>query len=92
MSELRRIYLDNAATSWPKPESVYCAVTHAMRELGAPAGRGTYAEASEVERLLRETRHETARRFGVAGSRALFLAHFFSNFVLEYGSMFNVFA
>ena len=71
MSELRRIYLDNAATSWPKPESVYCAVTHAMRELGAPAGRGTYAEASEVERLLRETRHETARLLGVADSRSV---------------------
>ena len=64
MSELRRIYLDNAATSWPKPESVYCAVTHAMRELGAPAGRGTYAEATEVERLLREARRETANLLG----------------------------
>ena len=71
MSELRRIYLDNAATSWPKPESVYCAVTHAMRELGAPAGRGTYAEATEVERLLRETRHETARLLGAADSRSV---------------------
>ena len=42
-----------------------------MRELGAPAGRGTYAEASEVERLLRETRHETARLLGVADSRSV---------------------
>ena len=71
MSELRRIYLDNAATSWPKPESVYCAVTHAMRELGAPAGRGTYAEATEVERLLRETRREMAQLLGATEARSV---------------------
>ena len=71
MSELRRIYLDNAATSWPKPESVYSAVTHAMRELGAPAGRGTYAEATEVERLLREARLETANLLGAPDSRSV---------------------
>ena len=34
-----RIYLDNAATSWPKPESVYQAVDRYQRELGAPAAR-----------------------------------------------------
>ena len=33
-----RIYLDNAATSWPKPETVYAAVEHYQRELGR-AGR-----------------------------------------------------
>ncbi|MEE3372201.1 MAG: aminotransferase class V-fold PLP-dependent enzyme [Planctomycetota bacterium] len=71
MSELRRIYLDNAATSWPKPESVYCAVTHAMRELGAPAGRGTYAEATEVERLLRETRRGMAQLLGTPEARSV---------------------
>ena len=29
-----RIYLDNAATSWPKPESVYRAVDEFQRNLG----------------------------------------------------------
>ena len=71
MSELRRIYLDNAATSWPKPESVYCAVTRALRELGAPAGRGTYAEATEVERLLQETRRATALLLGAQEPRSI---------------------
>ena len=33
-----RIYLDNAATTWPKPEAVYAAVDRYQRELGAPAG------------------------------------------------------
>ncbi|GFE59852.1 hypothetical protein AOG2_04400 [Geobacter sp. AOG2] len=33
------IYLDNAATSHPKPESTYQAVIHAMRGIGASPGR-----------------------------------------------------
>jgi selenocysteine lyase/cysteine desulfurase len=32
------VYLDNAATSWPKPEPVYQAVDHFMREVGATPG------------------------------------------------------
>ena len=31
------IYLDNAATSWPKPEAVYAAVDHYQREIGIAA-------------------------------------------------------
>jgi len=48
----RRIYLDNAATSWPKPEAVYQAVDQFQREIGAPAGRGAYAEAALVARRI----------------------------------------
>ncbi len=53
---MSRIYLDNAATSWPKPESVYAAVDHYQRHLGAAAGRGVYREAIEVGRLVDQTR------------------------------------
>jgi selenocysteine lyase/cysteine desulfurase len=56
-----RIYLDNAATSWPKPESVYQAVDDYQRRLGAPAGRGVYAEATEVERLVNNCRKKVAQ-------------------------------
>ena len=42
-----RIYLDNAATSWPKPEAVYRAVDHFQRNIGAAAGRsGRIARAN----------------------------------------------
>lgn len=51
-----RIYLDNAATSWPKPESVYVAVDRTQRELGAAFGRGTYQQAIAVSRLVDQTR------------------------------------
>lgn len=60
----RRIYLDNAATSWPKPAAVYEAVDHYQRRLGAPAGRGAYGEAIEVERLVAETRLRLSRLIG----------------------------
>jgi cysteine desulfurase family protein len=56
-----RIYLDNAATSWPKPEGVYAAVDSYQRQLGAPAGRGAYREAMEVDRRVQQARHALAR-------------------------------
>ncbi len=58
LKKLKRIYLDNAATSWPKPESVYRAVDHYQRELGAPSGRGAYCEAISVQRLIDQTRRQ----------------------------------
>jgi len=60
MSHPKRIYLDNAATSWPKPESVYAIVDRYQRELGAPAGRSAYREANEVERLINDARKRLA--------------------------------
>ena len=59
-----RIYLDNAATSWPKPETVYRAVDDYQRRLGAPAGRGAYAEAAEAERIIVSCRKKIAELIG----------------------------
>ena len=69
MPTRERIYLDNAATSWPKPEQVYAAVDRYQRELGAPAGRGVYSEALEVERRLAALRAALARLIGAADAR-----------------------
>ncbi len=66
---MQRIYLDNAATSWPKPESVYAAVEHYQRHMGAPAGRGVYAEAQHVASLVSTTRRAIARLVNVADER-----------------------
>lgn len=60
-----RIYLDNAATSWPKPPGVYDAVDRYQRTLGAPAGRGAYAEAVEVSALVDQARLRLARLVGL---------------------------
>lgn len=40
METVDEIYLDNAATSWPKPEAVYQAIDHYNRRVGASPGRG----------------------------------------------------
>ena len=57
------VYLDNAATSWPKPESVYLAVDHFMREVGATPGRGGYQQEEEAQRIADKTRTALAQLF-----------------------------
>jgi cysteine desulfurase / selenocysteine lyase len=53
---LRRIYFDNAATSFPKPESVYEAVDYYGRHIGASAGRGAYREAAASGEIIYQAR------------------------------------
>ena len=43
------IYLDNAATTYPKPECVYLALDRANREFGFNSGRGSYKKARNPE-------------------------------------------
>ena len=55
-----RIYLDNAATSFPKPESVYQNIDRYLRTNGAPHGRGDYPQADEVNRIVDQARARVA--------------------------------
>ncbi len=59
------IYLDNAATSHPKPESVYEAVDWFSREVGASSGRGAYRSALRADGIAYEARAALARLFGI---------------------------
>jgi selenocysteine lyase/cysteine desulfurase len=59
-----RRYLDNAATSWPKPEPVLAAWERAARELGAVAGRGAYRSALEAGAIRDRARAAAARLLG----------------------------
>jgi cysteine desulfurase family protein len=59
----RRLYMDNAATSFPKPPAVLAAMTRYATELGASAGRGAYAEAVETGHLLTRCRERLNRLF-----------------------------
>lgn len=58
------IYLDNAATSWPKPEAVYQAMGSFMRHIGASPGRSGHRLSIEAGRIIYETREALARLFG----------------------------
>jgi cysteine desulfurase family protein len=70
---MTRIYLDNAATSWPKPEAVYRAVDDYQRRLGAPAGRSSYDEAAQAERIVVSCRKKIAQLIGASDpSRIIF--------------------
>lgn len=65
------IYLDNAATSHPKPESVYQAVDHALREIGASPGRGGYRRGLDASRIIFDAREKLAELFGISDSARL---------------------
>jgi len=69
---VERIYLDNAATSFPKPEGVYRAPETYMRRVGASAGRGAYREAAEAERILEEVRAKLLALLGLKEGRVVF--------------------
>src|SRR6185369_10959648 len=51
------IYLDNAATSFPKPEAVYRALDHFARHDLANPGRAGHKMALAAERALDDARH-----------------------------------
>jgi len=59
------IYLDNAATSWPKPPAVLQAMTECMREYAANPGRGSHQLAIRAGRVLFECRKHLAELFHV---------------------------
>lgn len=61
---LLRRYLDNAATSWPKPEAVLAAWEHAARSIGAAAGRAGYRDALEADMIRTRARERAARLLG----------------------------
>lgn len=50
-------YFDNAATTYPKPETVYDFMDRFYRKSGANAGRGEYGIAQGANKLLAETRN-----------------------------------
>ena len=50
------VYLDNAATTFPKPEMVYSSMDKANRELAVNAGRGSYKLARKASELISDTK------------------------------------
>ncbi|MBL7134705.1 MAG: aminotransferase class V-fold PLP-dependent enzyme [Phycisphaerae bacterium] len=60
------VYFDNAATSHPKPESVYAAVDHFQRQIGASPGRSGHRLGIAAGRVMLESRERLACLFNVA--------------------------
>lgn len=62
------IYLDNAATSFPKPESVYKAVSDTLRKYGSSPGRGGHKMSLQTERIIFDVRERIASSFNIPSS------------------------
>jgi cysteine desulfurase / selenocysteine lyase len=59
------IYLDNAATTHPKPPAVYEQVQHALAKVGASPGRGAHRLAREAATIVTRARASLARLFNI---------------------------
>ncbi|KEI09377.1 cysteine desulfurase [Clostridium sp. K25] len=59
------IYLDNAATSFPKPKEVYYEVFNCMKNYSANPGRGSYKMAIKAEEKILECRERISRIFNI---------------------------
>ncbi|MFZ0485386.1 MAG: aminotransferase class V-fold PLP-dependent enzyme [Arenicellales bacterium] len=60
-------YLDNASTTWPKPEPVYRFMDEFFRRWGVNPGRSGHEMALEAEKMTVETRRLLAAFFGYSG-------------------------
>jgi len=60
-------YFDNAATTWPKPETVYTFMDSFFRSHGVNPGRSGHGLAVEAEQMIFSTRKLLAQFFGFDG-------------------------
>ncbi|OKP88689.1 cysteine desulfurase [Paenibacillus sp. P3E] len=73
MEEL--VYLDHAATSWPKPLEVGSAMMDALQNSGANAGRGNHSLAIGAGRVLVRARSKLAELFSVSNAQNIAFTH-----------------
>lgn len=59
------IYLDNAATSYPKPEQVYRVMDRCVRDIGANPGRSGHRLSLQAGRVIYAAREDLCRLFNI---------------------------
>ena len=67
------IYLDNAATTFPKPACVYDRVDAVQRTIAVNVGRGGYRAAMEAMEIVDETRELLSAFAGASGAESVVL-------------------
>jgi cysteine desulfurase family protein len=70
-TSLPRIYLDHAATSWPKLPSATAAALDFIQNCGATSGRGSYRSAQVAEGWLADARMAVARLINAPNSSCI---------------------
>lgn len=68
------IYLDNAATTWPKPPAVITEMQKWLIQNGGNPGRGGHAASMQAARSVYEVREEIANLFGAAKAKQVVFA------------------
>ncbi len=63
------VYFDNAATSYPKPPSVYEAINFTLQHVGANPGRGEHSLSQSANRIIFKARETIAEFFNIPNSR-----------------------
>ena len=66
------IYLDNAATTFPKPECVYKELDYANRYYAFNAGRGNYNESNNAYSIIDKARDSVAGIVGLDKASVIF--------------------
>jgi len=69
------LYFDNAATTHPKPESVYKDLCDTMRNVAASPGRGAYRQSLDASRILFSTRESVASLFNIDDASRVIFTH-----------------
>ncbi|HOO90315.1 MAG TPA: aminotransferase class V-fold PLP-dependent enzyme, partial [Syntrophales bacterium] len=61
----KTIYMDNAATSWPKPEETLKAMAEYFHSIGASPGRSAHRLSMDAGRIVLDARESVAELFGI---------------------------
>lgn len=67
-----KVYFDNAATTFPKPEEVYAFMDKFYRECGVNAGRGQHILSAKASSLIEDTRNLLLELFHCSNKKAIF--------------------
>jgi len=62
---MKTVYLDNAATSFPKPDDVLSAMINYQQTIGASPGRSGHGRSIDAGRIVYETREILSRLFRI---------------------------
>lgn len=68
----RIVYLDNAATTWPKPPSVITAVSDAIKNRSGNPGRGSHKLSAAAAEILFDARSLAGEMFGASPENVVF--------------------
>lgn len=72
MPDKKILYLDHAATSYPKPPRVSAAMADCMKQSGGNPGRGSHKLALGAAREIYACRQQAAELFGAEADRVVF--------------------